>query len=264
MKELIGVCKECKYKCGRVENPLFTGVKECEYATVEQIHKDIRRRDVRAGAQDAARIPHQRLDNTLERESAGAEDAGNIPAPHCKIRQENQCNDRQVSACTPRRLEGKQQAHHAHPDVRGIQASGSGKRVLTPEDIAIAGNCRSDIEPIPQRQILSPAPLPLECRIERNRQRQQKHDMRRAHLDRAQRAERIDPDLENSPDDQHRCECLVQQSCQNARTAFSVLILHELLRSGVQFAGHAGFSLFFFHRFPSGSVLCVSSPAGCA
>ena len=37
MKELTGVCKECKYKCGRVENPLFTGVKECEYATVEQL-----------------------------------------------------------------------------------------------------------------------------------------------------------------------------------------------------------------------------------
>lgn len=34
--ELTGICKECKYKCGRVENPLFTGVKECEYATVEQ------------------------------------------------------------------------------------------------------------------------------------------------------------------------------------------------------------------------------------
>ena len=33
--ELTGVCKECKYKCGRVENPLFTGVKKCEYATVE-------------------------------------------------------------------------------------------------------------------------------------------------------------------------------------------------------------------------------------
>lgn len=37
MKELIGVCKECKYKCGRVENPLFTGVKECEYCTLQQI-----------------------------------------------------------------------------------------------------------------------------------------------------------------------------------------------------------------------------------
>lgn len=35
--ELKGICKECKYKCGRVENPLFTGVEKCEYATCEQI-----------------------------------------------------------------------------------------------------------------------------------------------------------------------------------------------------------------------------------
>lgn len=35
--ELTGICKECKYKCGRVENPLFTGVKECEYCTLQQI-----------------------------------------------------------------------------------------------------------------------------------------------------------------------------------------------------------------------------------
>lgn len=37
MKELIGICKECKYKCGRVESPYFRGVDKCEYATVEQI-----------------------------------------------------------------------------------------------------------------------------------------------------------------------------------------------------------------------------------
>lgn len=36
MKELIGVCKEC-LGCNKLENPLFTGVKECEYATVEQL-----------------------------------------------------------------------------------------------------------------------------------------------------------------------------------------------------------------------------------
>lgn len=34
MKELTGVCKEC-LGCNKLENPLFTGVKECEYATVE-------------------------------------------------------------------------------------------------------------------------------------------------------------------------------------------------------------------------------------
>ena len=36
MKELIGVCKEC-LGCNKLENPLFTGVKECAYATVQQI-----------------------------------------------------------------------------------------------------------------------------------------------------------------------------------------------------------------------------------
>lgn len=36
MKELTGICKEC-LGCNKLENPLFTGVKECEYATVEQI-----------------------------------------------------------------------------------------------------------------------------------------------------------------------------------------------------------------------------------
>ena len=34
MKELIGVCKEC-LGCNKLKNPLFTGVKECEYATTE-------------------------------------------------------------------------------------------------------------------------------------------------------------------------------------------------------------------------------------
>lgn len=34
--ELTGVCKEC-LGCNKLENPLFTGVKECEYATVEQL-----------------------------------------------------------------------------------------------------------------------------------------------------------------------------------------------------------------------------------
>ena len=36
MKELTGICKEC-LGCNKLENPLFTGVKECAYATVEQL-----------------------------------------------------------------------------------------------------------------------------------------------------------------------------------------------------------------------------------
>lgn len=36
MKELIGVCKEC-LGCNKLENPLFIGVKECEYCTLQQI-----------------------------------------------------------------------------------------------------------------------------------------------------------------------------------------------------------------------------------
>ena len=39
MKELIGVCKEC-LGCNKLKNPLFTGVKECEYATVEQLQTE--------------------------------------------------------------------------------------------------------------------------------------------------------------------------------------------------------------------------------
>ena len=31
--ELTGICKEC-LGCNKLENPLFIGVKECEYATV--------------------------------------------------------------------------------------------------------------------------------------------------------------------------------------------------------------------------------------
>lgn len=36
MKELTGVCKEC-LGCNKIENSLFTGVKECEYCSTEQI-----------------------------------------------------------------------------------------------------------------------------------------------------------------------------------------------------------------------------------
>lgn len=32
-----GICKECKFGCGRLENPLFTGVDKCEYCSKEQI-----------------------------------------------------------------------------------------------------------------------------------------------------------------------------------------------------------------------------------
>lgn len=39
-KELKGLCKDCAFKCGRVENPLFEGVYQCEYATIEQITID--------------------------------------------------------------------------------------------------------------------------------------------------------------------------------------------------------------------------------
>lgn len=39
MKELIGVCKEC-LGYNKLENPLFTGVKECEYATVKQLQTE--------------------------------------------------------------------------------------------------------------------------------------------------------------------------------------------------------------------------------
>lgn len=34
--ELTGICKEC-LGCNKQENPLFIGVKECEYATVKQL-----------------------------------------------------------------------------------------------------------------------------------------------------------------------------------------------------------------------------------
>ena len=33
--KLIGVCKDCVYKCFRVENPNFTGDKNCKYAEKE-------------------------------------------------------------------------------------------------------------------------------------------------------------------------------------------------------------------------------------
>ena len=33
---LEGVCKECIYKCFRVEDPNFTGVKECKYIKPRQ------------------------------------------------------------------------------------------------------------------------------------------------------------------------------------------------------------------------------------
>ena len=35
-RELIGVCKNC-LGCNKLENPLFKGVKECKFATIEQI-----------------------------------------------------------------------------------------------------------------------------------------------------------------------------------------------------------------------------------
>ena len=39
-KELKGLCKECVFKCGRVADPNFTGVYQCEYVTKEQITID--------------------------------------------------------------------------------------------------------------------------------------------------------------------------------------------------------------------------------
>lgn len=41
MKELTGVCKEC-LGCNKLENPLFTGVKECEYSTTEYKSEQMR------------------------------------------------------------------------------------------------------------------------------------------------------------------------------------------------------------------------------
>lgn len=35
-RELTGKCKEC-LGCNKLENPFFTGVKECEFATVKQM-----------------------------------------------------------------------------------------------------------------------------------------------------------------------------------------------------------------------------------
>lgn len=46
MKELIGLCKNC-LGCNRLENPEFTGVYRCNYATEEQISIDQLKKELR-------------------------------------------------------------------------------------------------------------------------------------------------------------------------------------------------------------------------
>lgn len=41
---LIGLCKDCIYKCGRVEDPSFLGVSECKWAEKKKINKYIQER----------------------------------------------------------------------------------------------------------------------------------------------------------------------------------------------------------------------------
>lgn len=53
MKELIGVCKEC-LGCNKLENPLFTGVKECEYATVSDKVEQIQTEQMMIGGRQDA------------------------------------------------------------------------------------------------------------------------------------------------------------------------------------------------------------------
>ena len=54
--------------------------------------------------------------------------------------------------------------------------------------------------------------------------------MRRAQLDRAERAEHVRPNLKHGPNQQHGRERLFHRADIHAQTAVGILFFHELLR----------------------------------
>ena len=216
----------------------------------EHEHEDIRRGNARARTENAVGIPHQCLDDALERKGARAERAGDVLAPDREIRQEDQRDDGQIAARAPRRLKGDQQADHADPHVRRVQPPRSCHRVVSQEQIAVAENRRGNQGDIPNRHEPAAAAFLFERRIQREGQRQQKHDVRRAQLDRAERAEHVRPNLKRGPDQQHRRQRLFHRADIHAQAAVGVLVFHQLLRFVVKLRLRD--DLFgFFHTFSS-------------
>ena len=200
-----------------------------EECTEKHEYEDIRRRNARARSEDAVGIPDKGFDYALERKGTRSERAGDIPAPDREVGQEDERDNRKVSACPPRRFKGDNQADHADPYIRRIQASGRSDRVIAHEQITVAEYRRGNERDVPDRHDLAAAAFLFERRIQGKRQRQQEHDVRRAEFNRAERSEHVCPNLKHSPDEQHADQYLFHRADIHAQAAVRVLFFHKLL-----------------------------------